>query len=332
MARVSILSFICAFVLVTEGFSQSGAVIPQGGAGHANAASCVILKRMGPADQVTSHLYSFGIRGKQFQYVEGKLPDGFPFHGRLTDHDVRNLQGRGAEVVVVNQDFTAEDLRQARADCKEETGKTPNQAETQPTASLSKPTGNSTPTVAPTAGTTELSVSSSPTGADIEVDGKFVGSTPSSIRLAAGDHSITVKKNGFATWNRNMTTSAGTVTISAELESLQTAKIASIPSSAPSNVPTLPAGSAGSVTATNSPDTSRSPSEQVDTVAVFITSDPNGADIFVDSKGVGSAPKQLQLKTGPHSIVVVKSGYKDCATKLVVERGAAPRINAKLER
>jgi hypothetical protein len=27
---------------------------------------CVILKRMGPADQVTSHLYSFGIRGKQF--------------------------------------------------------------------------------------------------------------------------------------------------------------------------------------------------------------------------------------------------------------------------
>src|SRR5882762_6167681 len=64
------------------------------------AAPCVILKRMGPADEITSHLYSFGIRGKQFQYVEGKLPEGFPFHGRLTDHDVRNLQGRGAEVVV----------------------------------------------------------------------------------------------------------------------------------------------------------------------------------------------------------------------------------------
>jgi hypothetical protein len=34
---------------------------------------CVILKRMGPADQVTSHLYAFGTRGKQFQFVEGQL-------------------------------------------------------------------------------------------------------------------------------------------------------------------------------------------------------------------------------------------------------------------
>ena len=33
--------------------------------------TCVILKRMGPADQITSHLYAFGLRGKQFQYVEG---------------------------------------------------------------------------------------------------------------------------------------------------------------------------------------------------------------------------------------------------------------------
>jgi hypothetical protein len=47
--------------------------------------ACVILKRMGPADEVTSHLYSFGIRGKQFQYVEGDFPRGLKFHGRLTN-------------------------------------------------------------------------------------------------------------------------------------------------------------------------------------------------------------------------------------------------------
>ena len=62
-----------------QGLGQSGAIIPKGGAGHAGKASCVILKRMGPADQVTSRLYSFGIRGKQFQYVEGKLPESVPF-------------------------------------------------------------------------------------------------------------------------------------------------------------------------------------------------------------------------------------------------------------
>jgi hypothetical protein len=83
----------------------------------------------GSSHQVTSHLYSFGIRGKQFQYIEGKLPEGFPFHGRLTDHDVRNLQGRGAEVIVVNQNYTSEELKQARADCRGETGTTPLQSE-----------------------------------------------------------------------------------------------------------------------------------------------------------------------------------------------------------
>lgn len=125
---ISLLALCCcALSPATRAEAQSGAVIPQGGAGHANQASCVILKRMGPADEVTSHLYSFGFRGKQFQYVEGKLPEGFPFHGRLTDHDVRNLQGRGAEVLFLESHYTAEDLKQARQQCAKMTGKNPNQ-------------------------------------------------------------------------------------------------------------------------------------------------------------------------------------------------------------
>ena len=168
---------------------QSGSTIPQGGAGHAAEASCVILKRMGPADQVTSRLYSFGIRGKQFQYVEGKLPNGYPFHGRLTDHDVRNLQDRGAQVIVLNQAFTAEDLKQARADCRGETGTTPNQSE----AKAASPTQTATADPKPSTGaTTELDLSSTPAAADITVDGKFVGNTPSTLTVPAGDHAISI--------------------------------------------------------------------------------------------------------------------------------------------
>jgi hypothetical protein len=217
MTRFTVAVFALELLLRTQAFSQSGAVIPQGGAGHAAEASCVILKRMGPADEITSHLYSFGIRGKQFQYVEGKFPNGFPFHGRLTDHDVRNLQGRGAEVIVLNQDFTSEDLRQARVDCRGETGKTPIQANEKPKPSqLQATVANSSITTA-TVGATELSISSTPPGADIEMDGKFVGSTPSSITVASGEHDIAVKKSGFAVWNRKITTSGGHATINAEL-------------------------------------------------------------------------------------------------------------------
>jgi len=90
-------------------------VKPQGDAGP-----CVILKRMGPADEVTSHLYSFGIRGKQFQFVEGKLPKGVSFHGRLTDHDVRSIQDKGGRVVMVESKYTTVDLDHARQECREQ--------------------------------------------------------------------------------------------------------------------------------------------------------------------------------------------------------------------
>jgi len=222
------------FVFLTTGIGlgQSGAVIPQGGAGHAAQASCVILKRMGPADQVTSHMYSFGIRGKQFQYVEGKLPEGFPFHGRLTDHDVRNLQGRGAEVIVLDAHYTADDLRQARDDCRGETGKTPNQADPKaappqsaaipappesPARATAAPTALEQPSQAPKPSVTKLSVASNPSSADIEVDGNFVGNTPSTVELDAGDHILRVSKSGYSTWERKLKANGGNVNINAEL-------------------------------------------------------------------------------------------------------------------
>ena len=40
--------------------------------------------------------------------------------------------------------------------------------------------------------------SSSVAGADIEVDGSFVGSTPSTLSVAPGQHTVTVKKKGYA--------------------------------------------------------------------------------------------------------------------------------------
>jgi hypothetical protein len=65
---------------------------------------------------------------------------------------------------------------------------------------------------------TKISVSSAPPGADVEVDGKFIGNTPSSLTLAAGDHAIKVTKKGYKAWERNLTASGGTVNLSAELE------------------------------------------------------------------------------------------------------------------
>lgn len=63
-----------------------------------------------------------------------------------------------------------------------------------------------------------VAVDSTPSGADIEVDGGFVGSTPSTINLATGSHEITIKKKGFADWSRKLNVTGGNIHLSAELE------------------------------------------------------------------------------------------------------------------
>ncbi|HLY61260.1 MAG TPA: PEGA domain-containing protein [Terriglobia bacterium] len=65
-------------------------------------------------------------------------------------------------------------------------------------------------------------VKSNPDGADIVVDGKYVGNTPSTITLKPGDHAVSLEKTGFKNWQRTMTASSGgIVTIDATLEKLQ---------------------------------------------------------------------------------------------------------------
>ena len=64
-----------------------------------------------------------------------------------------------------------------------------------------------------------LSVESSVAGADIEIDGSFVGSTPSTLSVAPGQHTVTVKKKGYEDWTRSMNVAGNSVPLSADLVS-----------------------------------------------------------------------------------------------------------------
>ncbi len=63
-----------------------------------------------------------------------------------------------------------------------------------------------------------LAVNSNIPGADIELDGMFVGSAPSTIQVAAGVHTLTVKR-GSSAWTRQINVTGGTVAIEAQLGS-----------------------------------------------------------------------------------------------------------------
>ena len=64
----------------------------------------------------------------------------------------------------------------------------------------------------------ELVVNSNPSGADIQIDGSFVGNTPSKIGAKPGEHTIDITKPGYKMWERKITLTSGEVEISADLE------------------------------------------------------------------------------------------------------------------
>ncbi len=64
----------------------------------------------------------------------------------------------------------------------------------------------------------KVSVTSTPDGADIEIDGSFVGNTPSVVELAPGEHALIVKKSGYKPWERKLKVTGGEIKVTAELE------------------------------------------------------------------------------------------------------------------
>jgi hypothetical protein len=93
-------------------------------------------------------------------------------------------------------------------------------ASAQPEASpaVDDPQAQEAVVAAPTMQPATVIVKSTPPGADINVDGKFMGNTPSTIQLSPGDHVVSVEKEGLRPWERGMTiTAGGNITIDATL-------------------------------------------------------------------------------------------------------------------
>lgn len=64
-----------------------------------------------------------------------------------------------------------------------------------------------------------MSLKSDPAGADVIIDGKYAASTPSSLQLAPGDHTVSIEKAGFKAWQRTITVTIGSdLTMNAILE------------------------------------------------------------------------------------------------------------------
>jgi hypothetical protein len=67
-------------------------------------------------------------------------------------------------------------------------------------------------------------------------------------------------------------------------------------------------------------------------VPVKISSDPDGADVFLDGSFVSSTPAVLSLHAGTYKVAVKSSGYNDWEREVKILPGAEVSLNAKLNK
>lgn len=126
---------------------------------------------------------------------------------------LQGVSGVAVSVGEKDREFVPVSLRTVVTRGEEEKTATDRGTETTPPAS--KPT-EAAPSEA-AKGT--VNVSANPAGADVLVDGDFVGNSPSTLKLTAGKHTVTVKMSGYADWSKDITVQSGSeVQLTANLE------------------------------------------------------------------------------------------------------------------
>jgi hypothetical protein len=159
----------------------------------------------------------------------------------------------------------------------------PPQVSVKPRYKESKKKGARTPAPAPVAIPGQLTVNSSPEGAQIRVDGRndITWVTPYNLTgIAAGQHTVTVSKTGYGTETR-------TVDVASNSKSVLVVPLTMLAAQA------------------------------------MIASDPPGASIILDGKDTGRVtPTQLAVdKPGTHTVLVRKAGYLDETTTANLQSG-----------
>jgi PEGA domain len=142
--------------------------------------------------------------------------------------------------------------------------------------------------LSPTQTIGSLSITSSPSGATVYVDGSYRGVTPATVgNLQAGTHNVALYKAGYKDWSAQITIYAGQTTyLSPKLD----------------------------------------PDPQPAYGTVSIVSNPSGADVYGDGVYIGRTVSGnplvfTQVKPGSHTLLLTKSGYQDYTSTGTVVAG-----------
>jgi hypothetical protein len=166
------------------------------------------------------------------------------------------------------------------------------------------------PTPPPTLAYGSITVTSSPSGADIYIDNVYKGLSPAVFdTVPNGNHVVLVKLDGYQDLSKSVTVTANNQTVHAALYQGTTATTTT---SSPGPTPTAGAGSPAPTTFAQAPGYG----------SLSITTTPAGALVYVDGVMMGVTPTTIpMLAGGPHSVTLTLDGYQDLKTTITINAG-----------
>jgi hypothetical protein len=164
--------------------------------------------------------------------------------------------------------------------------------------------GLPTPTPTPSFGT--LSVSSTPSGADVYIDNAYKGLTPVSISAVPnGNHVLLVKLDGYLDHSRTVVVMGDTQTITASL----------VPKPTPTTTAPTPVQPTGTGTQPQG-------TPAVGYGSLTVATSPPGAQVFVDNALKGITPATIPgLSAGTHVLLLKMDGFQDLSTTITITAG-----------
>jgi hypothetical protein len=219
--------------------------------------------------------------------------------------------------------------------------------------------------LAPTARADVLTITSSPSGASLEIDGKPVGPTPYKIEYPGGyfhkthsifgerlEHSmiLRVSKDGYLPQQSTITTGPfewvgltghhhgsyfllRSDSFKFQLESVPTHGEFGDTSNGGGPLPAYQGNNndVGSVARAegNTSSSHQTSSSEVNSGTLMITSDFIGADIYVDGKFVGQTPSTIHLSAGSHHVEVKSPDNQPWTRDLEVTAGSQISLRAE---
>lgn len=212
-----------------------------------------------------------------------------------------------------------------------------------------------------------LEIRTSPSDAEVYVDGEFVGYSPVNYGTRPGRHEVRVERSGYETWRETVNVRPGsTATVDARLRQVQrtgSVSFSSEPSGAevyvngnyigttPTRSVSLDAGSytarfrlGGYQEATVSFDVRPGGSQTVNARlqsqrgSLFVQANVGGARVYVDGEfrgNIASGSGQLRvsdLSAGSHELVVLAPGYRTYMNEIRIDSGSTTEIRVRQER